>query len=346
MGSGTGVDLGSGGTEGAFLLALDAGDGSRVFDRRFGAVGTWFREVEADSEGVVAVGGFGEPIDWGSGERQPSGSGSAVLARFTHDGAPVWDHVYHATGASSSRRVDFLALALHGTDIIVGGSYGSGTPSFGAGLPATGGVHAFAARLTPAGASVWAQALTTDAGARAVVASVAVDGAGRAYAVGTYIGGFAPGGGGPYSADDLNAFVTAYSEMGDVRWSRSIGQPACVPAMPDTCGDELGARVLLDATGEVVIVGSFGSTVNFGGGARSPTPSGSDNGFLARYTASGAHVRDARYSSGGDTEVTDLAIGPGNSTAICGYFRGSVDFGSGTRTSSGLADAFLLRLGT
>ena len=97
-----------------------------------------------------------------------------------------------------------------------------------------------------------------------------------------------------------------------------------------------------DSTGDLFMAGSYSGTVNLGGGVI--TASGSREGFVARYTPSGAHRWDEGFTTSDWSEVKGLAVGPGDSTVVVGDYRGSVDLAGRTRTSNGSTDVFVIRL--
>ena len=106
-------------------------------------------------------------------------------------------------------------------------------------------------------------------------------------------------------------------------------------------GTDTGLGVATDGSGNVVITGLFGDTVDFGGG---PLTSASHfDVFVAKYDGSGNHLWSKRFGDSlyeiGDSVATDAS---GN-VVITGRFEGSVDFGGGLLTSAGYSDIFLAK---
>jgi hypothetical protein len=121
--------------------------------------------------------------------------------------------------------------------------------------------------------------------------------------------------------------------LGVPEWARSFGGDD---------GGDVATDVAVDVSGEVSVVGEFTTNSDFGRGTRDPV---SRDGFLARYGADGSPIRDIAYSTS-PTGVQSVAIGPGASTVICGFFSGTSNFGSGSHVSEGGTDGFVLRVGS
>jgi len=91
----------------------------------------------------------------------------------------------------------------------------------------------------------------------------------------------------------------------------------------------------------VVLSGKFQGSVSFGGTAL--TSAGGDDIFLAKLSGSnGAHTWSKRFgSTSGDISLGVDVDGNGN-VVMTGYFTGSVDFGGGVLSGSGL-DVFVAK---
>ncbi|HEY8428254.1 MAG TPA: putative metal-binding motif-containing protein, partial [Sandaracinaceae bacterium] len=196
VGYASGADFGSGATEGAFVLVLDGTSGAYLIDRRYGNVGEELRDVVADAAGVTAVGRFDSTTSWGGPSRDRAGSVSGVVLRLDREGAYEWDRVIHATGTSSSRRVEVNAVdRLPTGEIVIGGRYGGGGGlELGDTLPvpSTSGGGSFVARLSADAEPMWARALQATLGF-VTVESVAVGLEDRVFVVGRYMRSLVPG---------------------------------------------------------------------------------------------------------------------------------------------------------
>ena len=130
-----------------------------------------------------------------------------------------------------------------------------------------------------------------------------------------------------------NLFVASFDCGGALRWSKSFGVP--------TQSNDTAAAVAVDAAGDVIVVGQYEGTIDFGSGALT---SQKTDGFIAKLDASG----DGLWSKGfGDLKSQDLASGvavdPLGNVLVTGYFEGTVDFGGGAIHGNG-TDLFVLAL--
>jgi hypothetical protein len=115
-------------------------------------------------------------------------------------------------------------------------------------------------------------------------------------------------------------------------WSKAFG----------SAGADIGYDVAVDTNGDMVLVGSFTGSVNFGGS----TLTGSGLAcFVAKFSATGAHLWSRTFASSGGAEVKAVAIGASGDVFVTGY-AGPIDFGNGLQTPNGGAsvDAFIARL--
>jgi len=81
--------------------------------------------------------------------------------------------------------------------------------------------------------------------------------------------------------------------------------------------------------------------VNFGG--TQLTSAGSDDIFLAKYSANGTHQWSKRFGGTGTDSASDIALDSNGDIVVCGYFSGTADFGGGPRTSAGGYDIFVAK---
>lgn len=131
-----------------------------------------------------------------------------------------------------------------------------------------------------------------------------------------------------------DAFVMVLEPAdGTTRWSTSFGD-----ASADAVYD-----VGLDNLGNVVAVGAFAGTVNFGGGDF--TSAGGTDVFMVKYNATtGAHVRSRSYG-GTDDDIGYAMAHSGGSLYVAGSFKGTATFNAVSLTANGGADAFIARVG-
>jgi len=131
----------------------------------------------------------------------------------------------------------------------------------------------------------------------------------------------------------------------------------CLGPAPDGCSgdfawgfvlgdaqDDVARSVAVDpATGAIVVVGSFAGQLDFGG-ANSLTSAGGDDLFVARFDSSGVLSWALRFGDADEQSATGVAIDPSGNVLVTGTMAGTVDFGGGPLTASGLSDLFVLKL--
>jgi hypothetical protein len=119
------------------------------------------------------------------------------------------------------------------------------------------------------------------------------------------------------------------------QWSKRFGDSAS--------GPQGGNAVAIDAFGNVILLGAFVGTVDFGGGPltnTSPSPFALDI-FLAKFDANGGYLWSHRFGDVGTEYGSSVAVDSFGAISITGSFEGTVDFGGGPLTSAGGGDIFL-----
>jgi len=105
---------------------------------------------------------------------------------------------------------------------------------------------------------------------------------------------------------------------------------------------ELVTGVVSDASANVYVAGTFNGTTDFdpGSGVTALTTLGSSDGFLAKYSASGALQWVSRFGGAGTETVTSLARDAVGNLYVAGSFTGAADFdpGPGFQVLNSLGD--------
>jgi hypothetical protein len=130
------------------------------------------------------------------------------------------------------------------------------------------------------------------------------------------------------------ALNTPQCPSNDGPWAQRFG---------GSSGDQV-LGVATDAAGNIVVVGSFRSTANFGG-ANLVSPGGMDV-FIAKYSASGAHLWSKRFGGSGDELAQTVAIDRSGAIVVGGYFASaSIDLGGGAHANAapGVWDGFVAK---
>ena len=293
--------------------------------------------MATDGQGNVAVTGhFDGTTDFGGGQVSsvitPQGpSVDIFVAEYSPSGGYLWSRTMGGTAAEEG-----LGMAADPFgNVLVTGYQGSATVDYGGGMQATpgGSNDIFVAKYSSAGSWVWSKTIGgygVDQGN-----AIAADSSGNVFVTG-YIGASAAAvnfGGGPMSSvGGSDIFLVKYSSTGAHVWSQRLGGT----------GNDAGLAIGTDVSGNVIVAGVFEGTVDFGGGGL--TSAGMRDIFVAKYSASGAHLWSKRFGGTGDDVAYGLAVNSAGDVALSGKFQGSVSFGGSTLNSAGGDDAFLAKL--
>jgi hypothetical protein len=265
-----------------------------------------------------------------SGRRSPTYFALLATVMALADAAEAAGHVFSRRFGNVSDQAITSVVVDGGGSAIVTGLF-SGTIDFGGGsLVSSGSDDVFVARLDAGGNHVWSKAFG-DAGAQAGN-GVAVDASGNVYLTGYFNGSIDFGGGNLTSAGGQDIFVVRLDAAGNHAWSKRFGNSS----------NQAGGGIAVDATGNVIVVGTFSGSVDFGGGTL--TSAGSTDACIAKLAPDGDHVWSKAF--GDATAQSGIAVavdGDGNVFAT-GAFAGTVNFGGGDLTSAGSTDVFVARL--
>lgn len=166
--------------------------------------------------------------------------------------------------------------------------------------------------------------------------TVAVDGSGNVIVAGYTTGAVDFGGGvlsstGPF---DFDVFVAKFGASGAHHWSKSFGGPDGQP--------QEATSVAVDPFGNVVVVGYFRGTVNFGGADLTSAGGPFDlDIFVAKFFSNGFHYWSQGFGDASNQSASSVAVDAIGNVTITGDFYGAVDFGGGPLTSAGAQDIFV-----
>ncbi|AUX20523.1 hypothetical protein SOCEGT47_009950 [Sorangium cellulosum] len=334
------VDFGGGPLEAtgvdAFVAKFDR-FGTHLWSKRFPGDGNQFAmavEVGPGGEIVVAGRAFGR-IDLGGGELASRGRDDVFVAKLDADGDHVWSRIF---GGSGEDRCDRIAVDRAGNVLVAGGFHG--TVDFGAGpLASAGGRDAFVLSLDPGGATRFALRAGGEGDDHAL--AVAADADGNVVVAGHFAGGIDLGGGPLESAGLSDIFLAKLGPTGaHVHSARFGGEGA----------DEAHDIAVHEDTGDLVLTGTFTSTLDLGG---APLESAGERDlFVARLTGAGAHLFSRRFGDAEDQLHTDfetgarasVAVDPDGNLLLAGPLFGSADFGAGPLSSRGKTDVYVVKL--
>jgi len=267
-----------------------------------------------------------------------------VCATFAHaaEGDIAW---LLSFGGAAGDVVEAGDVDGNGNLVSVGLFRGSADFDPGAGtaeLTPLGGENAFVQKLNADGEFQWAFALQSDSSTG--VRDVAVDRGGNAYVLGNFRGttDFDPGSGlfELQAIGTTNRFIAKYDSDGAFAWVRRLDPEASVN----------GHALDVDRSGNVYVVGTYGSTGDFdlGPGIFELTSVDGPDMFVLKLDTNGGFVW-ARSIGGADSqEPEDVAVDRAGNVHAVGLFDGETDFDPGngefSLTPDQDNDAFVLKL--
>jgi hypothetical protein len=171
--------------------------------------------------------------------------------------------------------------------------------------------------------------------------SVAIDGSGNAFVTGSFSGtvDFDPGPGvdNHTSNGNWDVFLSKFDSNGDLLWARTWGGSVW----------DWGYSVAIDGSGNALVTGSFGGTVDFdpGPGVDNHTANGNDDAFISKFDSNGDLLWARTWGGSDSVYGNSVAIDGSGNAYVTGEFYNTADFDPGpgvdNHTSNGFLDVFL-----
>lgn len=323
--------LTSNGIADAFIVKLSRSDGGVIWAKHFGGteqtIGT---AVDVDVSGAIYVGGyFSGDVDFGGGALSGGAHGAGFLVKLDADGNHVWSRQIGGAGSSAIYRV-----SVNGTVAVTGGFSDSMNVN-GTTLTSIGGNDGFVVKLTTDGDFTWAKRFGGSFDDYAL--GVAVDNSGNVWLTGSFSGTADFGGGPLNSGNSYDIYLAKLAAANGAHlFSKRFGSNH----------NDSGYTVAVDSANNVVVIGGFLGTVDFGG----PSPLVASQSFstvVAKYTAAGAYLW-AKASSGTDfTSLRFATIDQAGDITIADSFCGTISLGGPPLSSASACpnhDIFVSRL--
>jgi len=275
------------------------------------------RYISGSFTGTVAV---------GTATLTSVGGRDAFVAKFAPDGTLVYAK---GVGSKTDDRATGVAVDAAGEAFVTG--FITGTASFGGpSLSVPFGYGLFLWKLNAAGTTQFATDAFDPTASTSSPLGIAVDAAGRNIAIGgEYVG----------TAQFANVTITAAqgAQDGFVAKADSAGNFVWATSLAAT-GNQTAAveRVALDGSGNVVGVGEYTGTLNFGNNLPAVTSRGSSDLLVASFTAAAglASYGDSAGGAGLDT-ATGVAVDPATGAAyVVGAYQGTAQFDPAGGTAS------------
>jgi hypothetical protein len=183
---------------------------------------------------------------------------------------------------------------------------------------------------------VWAKSFSPTLN-RAAIYGLGVDGNDNIIIAGGFSGTLDFGGGplvnGNYSV--YNTFLTKLTSAGGHIWSKQFGGD----------GGAVPTSLAVDGSGNIVLAGSFGQTLNFGGGLPVLTSAGGSDIFVAKFSGTGTPAWAKAFGGLSLDYVNACVVDGTGSIIIGGYFLSpSINFGNGAMVNQGGRDGFIAKL--
>lgn len=298
--------------------------------------------VAADSSGnTYAAGYFSGTTDFGGTNLTSSGGEDIFVSKFDAAQNLVW---LRQIGGTNHDRANALALDNAG-NVIVAGQFSATADFGGTNLTSFGSNDVFLAKFDSTGALLWArQAGSTNAD---VANSLAVSTNGDIALAGSFqriatFDGISLTNKSLANAPSSDVFVARYSADGQLLWAKGAGGTS----------EDRARSVAFDGAGNILVAGGFNTSIVFDTGSITSTRKSFEI-FVAKYGATGS-VFWARSpgTSATDTtmfayddEATALAVEPGGSFFLTGYFQSTGIFGTNTviSASTNAPDVFLAK---
>jgi hypothetical protein len=256
-----------------------------------------------------------------------AGGNEVFIAKLNSSGKCLWSKSAGDSGNDYGKGV-----AVDGADnVLVTGSFTNAIDFGGCPLSNAGGSELFVAKLDTSGKCIWSKSA---GGTTKVPPCIAADGAGNVLVTGSFADAMDFGGCPLSKAGVVDPFLAKLDPSGKCLWRAGVG------AADDP---QYGGAIAVDNTGNVLLVGGFSGSVDFGGGAF--VSAGGNDLFLLKLDAAGEHLWSRRAGSPLNDAVNGVAVDSVGNILVIGYFNGTVDFGTGPLVSEGAADVFVAKFG-
>lgn len=278
--------------------------------------------VTVDATGnMFVVGQLMGAISFGATTVSAAGGVGVFIAKLAPDCKPIW-----ATQVAGAAHASDVTLDAAGNPIVAGWSYDNATlDNFN--VPKS----IFVAKLDGStGAALWLTGCGGDIESH--TSGVAIGKNGSIVFAGFHSGTINCGDGPHTIAAQREAFVSNLNpDDGTANWTKTY---------PSTQYSEANA-LAVDPSGNIIVAGSFGGSLNLGGGGM--TANGM-NAFLLHLTSSGVHISSSRLGDGSSQRVGGIAVGAQAALYIAGTFQGTIDMpGVGTLTNNTVPHLFVLK---
>ena len=164
---------------------------------------------------------------------------------------------------------------------------------------------------------------------------IAVDGSDNIVLAGRFINKIDFGGGALVSLGGNDAFLAKLGPTGGHLWSKRFGDDLAQEAQ----------SVAVDGAGNIYVTGFFAGSIQLGQQPQSNyTSKGGNDIFVAKYDQNGNHVWSKTFGDAVSQVGLGVAVDASGSVFLTGRMSGSVNFGGGALTATGVSNGFLVKL--
>lgn len=300
---------------GIVVAALDS-SGQHLWSRRFDIARGQIEGLATGPSGQIFITGpFGDSLEIEDERLETAGEKDTFVVRLNTMGEATWVARYGVDGYTMGQAV---AVDSQDNHAIVG--HINGVADFGGQLLESVQWDVFVAFYDETGAHQWSFLLDGDG--EEYVESLTFDSSDELLIVGRYSGSLAIASHTHVCTVGDCLFLTKLDSDGRPRWSLGF----------DT--QTIHAAVTTDAQGNIILAGSIGWPVDFGGGTL--TPAGYTDVIVVKFDPDGQHLFSRVFGNDWGWQQAS-AVGADNSGLIhlTGGFTGTIDFGGDVLESTG-----------
>lgn len=217
--------------------------------------------------------------------------------------------------------------------IVIGGEF-LGDVNFGQGLESNQGTNwpkIYLAQFDGSGNCAWSHSFGASDHSQHV-GTISTNTIGDAALVGYHFGDIDVGGGlYPKPPTSANALIAVFNASGQHQWSLSLGPS----------GNVFGTGGAMNEAGEVLVIGSYKGTLDFGNGALL-SQGGSKDIFLVRFQKGGTALWAKSFGDTDNQYEPLLAENNQGHAALAGTLTGTMDFGGGPLTATPMVKTNLI----
>ncbi len=301
----------------AYLASFD-GDGNHRWSKSFsGGSDQLGSAMTIDSSDNITISGFfEESVDFGGGLLTSPSAEELFIASFDRDGM----HRFSKGFAGPKYSLGTSIAAADSGKVVFSGGFSDSVDVGGGSIAAGHSDHGFVAELDDGGSHQWSFRVGQLTG-YGYSGTMAIDGAHNLVITGgcqlsvDFGTGVLPGGLG------YDVFVAKFDENGNALWNRRFGDG----------GTQTGRAVAVDGVGNVILSGSFRSSVDFGGGELT---SPGESIYLAKFDGDGNHQWSRGFGDATSRILAFVATAAAGRVVLAGSLVGDVDFGGGNLSAT------------